>query len=104
METITLNKTLAPVLANLIRQHMDELTKDYPVASLAMFGSYVRGDQTPESDVDILVDFHRAIDFFKFIDLEERLSNIIGRKVDLVSRAGIKPRIYEHIKDSLLSV
>ncbi|MBI5474716.1 MAG: nucleotidyltransferase family protein [Ignavibacteriae bacterium] len=104
METNTLNKTLAPVLADLIRQHMDELKKDYHVASLAMFGSYVRGDQTPESDVDILVDFHSAIGFFKFIDLEERLSNIIGRKVDLVSRSGIKPRIYEHIKDSLLPV
>jgi predicted nucleotidyltransferase len=83
---------------------MKDLREKYNVASLAMFGSYVRGDQTPESDVDMLVEFNAPIDFFEFLDLEEKLSDIIGRKVDLVSRKGIKPRIYEYIKDSLVTI
>ncbi len=104
METITLNKTLAPVLADLIRQHLDELKKDYNVASLALFGSYVRGDQTPESDVDILVEFSGPVGMFQFMGLERALSNIIARKVDLVSKKGMKPMIYEMVKDSLYFV
>ena len=104
METITLNKTLAPVLADLIRQHLDELRKDYNVASLALFGSYVRGDQTPESDVDILVEFSGPVGMFQFMGLERALSNIIARKVDLVSKKGMKPMIYEMVKDSLYFV
>ena len=104
METITLNKTLAPVLADLIRQHMDELKQDYNVASLALFGSYVRGDQTPESDVDILVEFSGPVGMFQFMGLERALSNIVARKVDLVSKKGMKPMIYEMVKDSLYFV
>ena len=104
METITLNKTLAPVLADLIRQHLDELRKDYNVASLALFGSYVRGDQTPESDVDILVEFSGPVGMFQFMGLERALSNIVARKVDLVSKKGMKPMIYEMVKDSLYFV
>lgn len=104
METTVIDNRLALLLADLIRPHMGELKKKYNVSSLAMFGSYVRGDQTPESDVDMLVDFDGPIGFFKFIELERELSNIIARKVDLVSRGGIKPMIYERVKDTLLNV
>ncbi len=104
METEIVDNRLALVLADLIRPHMGELNEKYNVASLAMFGSYVRGDQTPESDVDMLVEFNGPIGFFKFMELERALSNIISRKVDLVSRGGIKPRIFERVKDSLLPV
>jgi uncharacterized protein len=104
METTVVDNRLAQLLANLIRPYMDELKTKYSVASLAMFGSYVRGDQTPESDVDMLVEFSEPVGMFTFMELERVLSNIISRKVDLVSRKGIKPLIYEHIKDSLLSI
>ncbi len=105
METTVVANRLALMLAELIRPHMAELRKKYNVASLAMFGSYVRGEQTPDSDVDILVEFaERGVNFFEFIDLEEELSKIIGRRVDLVSVKGVKPRIWEHIKDSLMYV
>ena len=104
METTVVDNRLAQMLAELIRPHMGELKTKYDVASLAMFGSYVRGDQTPESDVDLLVEFDGPVGFFKFLELERALSNIISRKVDLVSRGGIKPMIFERVKDSLLTV
>ncbi len=104
METTVVDNRLALMLADLIRLHMDDLKTKYNVASLAMFGSYVRGDQTPESDVDMLVEFNGPIGFFRFMELERALSNIISRKVDLVSRGGIKPMIFERVKDSLLTV
>lgn len=105
METTVVNNRLALMMAELIRSHRELLQKKYHVQSLALFGSYVRGDQTPESDVDILVDFvEPGVGFFQFMELERVLSNIVARKVDLVSRKGIKPMIYDEIKDSLLSV
>ncbi|MEK7250708.1 MAG: nucleotidyltransferase family protein [Bacteroidota bacterium] len=105
MEAVVADNRLALVMADLIRNHKESLQNKYHVSSLALFGSYVRGDQTPESDVDILVDFvEPGVGFFKFMELERVLSNIIARKVDLVSRGGIKPLVYEHIKDSLLYI
>ena len=62
-----------------------------------MFGSYVRGEATEESDVDVLVEFNRSIGFFKFLELEERLGEWLGVKVDLVTKAALKPHIGRHI-------
>ncbi len=104
METTVIDNRLALMLVELIRSHMESLKKEYNVASLALFGSYVRGEQTPESDVDILVEFSAPVGFFKFLDLEERLSSILGREVDLVSKNGLKPMIRESVLNSLFYV
>ncbi|RKX55928.1 MAG: nucleotidyltransferase, partial [Thermodesulfobacteriota bacterium] len=59
---------------------------------------FVRGDATEGSDVDILVEFEEVPSFFKFIEIENYLSNILGIKVDLVEKKkSLKPRIGEHI-------
>ena len=50
--------------ARILREHMPELERDYGVASLALFGSYVRGEQQEGSDLDVLVDFSRPIGMF----------------------------------------
>ncbi len=69
----------------------------YGVKRVALFGSVVRGDETPDSDIDILVDFQeprqRPLGLFKWLELEEELSNRLGRKADLVSGKGLKQRI-----------
>ena len=64
-----------------------------------VFGSYVRGEQKKTSDLDILVDFYGPISLFRFIELEDFLSQQLGVKVDLVMRDALKPRI----KDSILN-
>ena len=73
------------------------LTKQFKVKEIGIFGSVVRGEDKETSDVDILVEFEEPIGFFKFLELEEYLTDLIGRKVDLVSKKALKPRIGKHI-------
>ena len=59
----------------------------------------MRGEQTPDSDVDILVelDYECGADFFAFVDMQEQLSELLGKKVDLISANGLSPFIKPHI-------
>ncbi|MEK6571450.1 MAG: nucleotidyltransferase family protein, partial [Bacteroidota bacterium] len=73
------------------------LRDQYNVKSLGLFGSVVRGDAGEKSDIDILVEFESPIGFFDFIRLENFLSKILGRKVDLISRKAMKSALKEAI-------
>ena len=68
---------------------------DKPVKRAYLFGSVARGEQTPDSDVDILMelDYEHGADFFAFVDMQEQLSELLGAKVDLVSTNGLSPFI-----------
>ena len=81
----------------ILRERREELARDYGVASIGIFGSYIRGEATDDSDIDILVEFDRPIGFFKFLELEERLGEWLGAKVDLVTKAALKPHIGRRI-------
>ncbi|MDR3555958.1 MAG: nucleotidyltransferase family protein [Syntrophobacteraceae bacterium] len=81
----------------ILRERRDELAAYYGVTEIGLFGSYVRGDASIRSDIDILVSFNRPIGFFKFLELEDRLSQWLGVKVDLVTRAALKPHIGRQI-------
>ena len=80
-----------------LRSELGTLRKKYHVKGIGLFGSYVRGEQKRGSDVDLLVEFQEPIGMFKFLELEEYLGEIIGRKVDLVSKKALKPRIGKRI-------
>ena len=69
----------------------------YGVDSLALFGSWVRGEQCPDSDLDVLVTFGEKPCLLKFIELENRLSDLLRVKVDLVMWTGLKPSIGERV-------
>ena len=84
-----------------LNSSLPELRKKYPIKSIGLFGSYVRGEQKKRSDVDILVDFDETISLFKFVDLETELSDILGRKVDLVMKSALKPKIGERILEEV---
>lgn len=75
----------------------------YPIRSLAIFGSVSRSEDGPESDVDVLVEFSQPVGM-QFIRLAEELQALLGRKVDLVSRGGIKPGYYEAIRKDMIDV
>ena len=77
--------------------HKEELKKIYKVKEIGIFGSYVRQEQNKKSDLDVLVTFYETIDLFSFVELENYLSDILGIKVDLVMKEGIKPRLKERI-------
>jgi predicted nucleotidyltransferase len=73
-------------IEKLVKENKVLLTKQFKVKEIGIFGSVVRGEDKETSDVDILVEFEEPIGFFKFLELEEYLSDLIGRKVDLVSK------------------
>jgi predicted nucleotidyltransferase len=81
----------------ILRERRDELAIDYGVTEIGIFGSCVRGDASSDSDIDILVAFNRPVGFFKFLELEERLSEWLGAKVDLVTKAALKVHIGRRI-------
>lgn len=83
-----------------LRRMLPDLKARYKVRSLALFGSYARGDQTAESDIDILVDFDPSIGL-RFIDLANELEAALGKPVDLVSSRGVKPRYMAYIEQDL---
>jgi predicted nucleotidyltransferase len=65
-----------------LRKHLLKLRSTHHIKTLGLFGSYSRGEQTSESDVDILIEFEKAPNLLKFIDLENQLSELLGEKVD----------------------
>ena len=87
-----------------LKRKMPLLTKSYKVRSLALFGSYVRGQQKKRSDLDVLVEFSRSPSLFTFIGLENYLSDQLGIKVDLVMKDALKPNIGKHILSEMMSV
>jgi predicted nucleotidyltransferase len=74
-----------------------QLEEEYQVDSIAIFGSYVREQQRPDSDLDVLVTFSTPPDLFQFIRLEDFLSDELGVQVDLVMKDTLKPRLGEQI-------
>lgn len=84
-------------IKQVIKDHLGELHRDYAISEIGIFGSYVRDEQTPHSDVDILVQFSQPVGFVTFMQLEERLQQLLGTDIDLVSRAALKPNIGKRI-------
>jgi len=79
-----------------LKRHKADLDR-MGVSHLAIFGSFARGEERPDSDVDILVDFNVPISIFKFLDVKERLETLLGRPVDLVTRDALRPQLRDRI-------
>lgn len=87
-------------LKNTIKLHKFELEENFKVEKLAFFGSYVRGDQTENSDIDILVEFKEPVGFL-FIHLADFLETLLGGKVDLITPDAIKPNRLKYIMEDI---
>ncbi len=84
-------------IRTILSDHRQELESGYGIEKIGLFGSYVRGQARPDSDVDIMVHFRQKIGFFRFLELEEHLGEWLHATVDLVSRDALKPRIGRNI-------
>lgn len=84
-------------IKEIIDTRRDFLKYTYNVGNLGVFGSVVRGDNNEVSDIDILVKFIKPVGMFKFIELEDYLSKLLGKKVDLVTTRALKPAIKDDI-------
>jgi len=95
-----LDKTL-----RMLRDHLPELRERYGVRSLWLFGSHVHGSQHKRSDLDVLVELDdRPLSLLRFVELEHRLSDLLGHKVDLVEKNTLKPAIGRHILKEVVPV
>ena len=84
-------------LKKTLQNHKAALKDEYGVIEIGLFGSYTKGNQKKTSDVDILVEFEKAIDLFTFVHLKNHLSDLLGANVDLVIKKALKPKIGERI-------
>ena len=67
-------------------------------------GPYIQGQQNEDSDFDILIEFSKPVGVFKFLEIEEYLTNKLGIKVDLVSKMSLKPKIGEKILKEIVQI
>ena len=82
----------------LLRQAEPVLKKRYGVAKIGIFGSFVRGEERMESDVDVLVSFRKGQKTFEnYMECKFFLENLFQRKVDLVLKNTIKSRLRPYI-------
>ena len=87
-----------------LRTALPDLKRRWPISTLAVFGSVARGEASAASDVDVLVDFARPIPLSEFLALEHALSALVERRVDLVSRAALKPYIGRRVLDEAVGL
>ena len=94
--------TKEEILKTLARDK-SELQKRFKVSKMALFGSYARGDQQPDSDVDILVEVDPSIGL-DFVTLANQIEKLLGTTVDLVSIRAINPKAMKLIEKELVYV
>ena len=87
-----------------LKELKTEIKKNYFIKKIGVFGSYIRKEEKSESDLDILVEFSKPIDIFKFMELERFLSEELNIKVDLVSKKALKPFIGREILKEVVYV
>jgi predicted nucleotidyltransferase len=86
-----------------LRAALPALQREFPLRRLALFGSVVHDETSAARDIDILVDVERSIGL-GFVTLAERLEELTGHKIDLISRRAIKPRLWKEIEPELIDV
>lgn len=90
-------------IKQVLQQLKPELSRRFHVQSLGLFGSVVRDDFSPSSDIDIIVDFDQPVGI-EFIDLAHYIEQRLQKKVDLVSRRGVKERYFKAIEREIIYV
>lgn len=87
-----------------LRAEKEYLNKKYKVTRLGVFGSFARGEETPDSDVDILVEFSEVPGMRDFFSTEEYLEKILNRRIDLVRQTAIRPELKDRIMSEVIFV
>lgn len=87
-----------------LRENLPELATRFRVHALGVFGSYVRHEEDPDSDLDVLVTFDEVPGLLTFLALENYLSDLLGVRVDLVMEDALKPQIGRRIRSEVVPV
>ena len=87
----------------ILSAQMESLAQ-FGVQTLALFGSVARDEARPDSDVDLLIEFSRPVGLFTFVQVKDYLEQVLGRRVDLVTPAGLKRQLRDRILEEAVRV
>jgi predicted nucleotidyltransferase len=87
-----------------VKKRILPLLKEAGVVRSSLFGSFVRGEQTEESDIDILIEFPKGKSLLDLVDLEMKLEQALGRKVDLLTYNSLSPYLKDSIQNGQLPI
>jgi predicted nucleotidyltransferase len=87
-----------------LRDHRAEIGERFAVERLGLFGSAARNELTEDSDVDVLVAFRSPPSYSAYLGLKRYLERLVGRRVDLVTETGLKPRARPSVERDLIRV
>lgn len=91
-------------ITNEIRGKIISNLKSHGAKKISIFGSYVRGEAVPESDLDIIVEFGEVKGLITFIGIENELTELLGKKVDLLTEKSISPYLIDRIKKEAIVI
>lgn len=92
------------VILDLLTQHREHLRARFRAKHLALFGSAARDELREDSDIDVLVEFEGPATFDGYFDMKAYLEGLLGRRVDLVTEKGLKPRARRYVEKDLIRV
>lgn len=87
-----------------LRAEKADVVERYGVRSLGVFGSYVRGEARPDSDLDVLVEYSTPPTLFEYVRLQNELSERLGVRGDLVMKSALKPMLGERILEEVMYI
>ena len=88
-------------IQRIISQNRTDLEERLGLSKIGVFGSFCRGEQTSDSDLDILVEFKKPMGLIQFMKRENHLSDLLHTKVDFVNPGALKPRIGKRILEEV---
>ncbi len=91
-------------LKKTLQAHKEELNQKYGVSEIGVFGSFVKNEQNNTSDVDVLIEFDKAVDLLTFVNLKNYLSDLLNVNVDLVMKKALKPKIGQRILQEVVEI
>lgn len=84
-------------IRDILSKNKEIIEENYNVKKIGIFGSYVRGEEKEDSDLDIIVDFSEPVSLLKLVNFENFLQKITGVKVDVVPEGDIRPELRNNI-------
>lgn len=102
-----MSSTVRQETINQLKAQLPYLTTEYGVERIGIFGSVAKNQATDDSDVDLLIEFNQAIGF-RFFDLVDYLEQLLGRRVDILTPAGVNgirvSRVAQNISEDIIYV
>jgi len=92
------------MISNIQKQEIIRILAPFEPEFIAVFGSYARGEEKPDSDLDLLVRFGKKLTLFDLIGLEQDLTDALGIKVDLVTENALSPLIRDFVYKDLKKI